>query len=223
MVLYILKRLLIFIPTLIIIALAAFISSINAPGDPVERLMRAADSEGGTSEQSVASKQARQQLREDLGLDRPVFYVGISTMAHPDTLYRVADRDHKKMLGKLAVKNGNWGRVSDYYHALVNYEAQHKLIVIDSILKQVGKDSLVIKVDSISGALDSQMVFKPQYSRNEITDVRNLSNVEVASILQTADMDVVSAKFDSLAKLYSEYEFMSPLVPELEGAKQTVK
>ena len=34
---YILKRLLIFIPTLFVIALATFYLSVNVPGDPVEQ------------------------------------------------------------------------------------------------------------------------------------------------------------------------------------------
>ena len=61
---YILKRIVVFIPTLLIISLMAFIISISAPGDPVERLLRAADSEGGTSEQSSAVAQQRQELRQ---------------------------------------------------------------------------------------------------------------------------------------------------------------
>ena len=43
---YIFKRILIFIPTLIIITLLGFIISINAPGDPVERMMVAAQNGG---------------------------------------------------------------------------------------------------------------------------------------------------------------------------------
>ena len=44
---YTLKRLLAFIPMIIAISLIAFIISINAPGDPVESLTKAAGNEGG--------------------------------------------------------------------------------------------------------------------------------------------------------------------------------
>jgi len=43
---YALKRILTFIPMLIAISLLSFVISINAPGDPVERLSKAAGNEG---------------------------------------------------------------------------------------------------------------------------------------------------------------------------------
>jgi ABC-type microcin C transport system permease subunit YejB len=39
MVQYIFRRLLFFIPTLVVISLLAFVISIQAPGDPVDRLL----------------------------------------------------------------------------------------------------------------------------------------------------------------------------------------
>ena len=44
---YIFRRILIFIPTLFIISLLAFVISVNAPGDPVEALF--SGGEGGGS------------------------------------------------------------------------------------------------------------------------------------------------------------------------------
>jgi ABC-type microcin C transport system permease subunit YejB len=41
---YILRRILFFIPTLFIITLLAFIISVNAPGDPVERMISSSKS-----------------------------------------------------------------------------------------------------------------------------------------------------------------------------------
>ena len=43
---YAIKRILTFIPMLIAISLLSFVISINAPGDPVERLSKAAGNEG---------------------------------------------------------------------------------------------------------------------------------------------------------------------------------
>ncbi len=61
---YIFKRLIVFIPTLIIISLLAFVISINAPGDPVERLSKSANKEGTASEQSSATKKVKQDIRK---------------------------------------------------------------------------------------------------------------------------------------------------------------
>ena len=85
---------------LIAISLIAFIISINAPGDPVERLSKAAGNEGSAEQQSGASKKIKQELRKKLGLDLPIFYVSISDLASCDTLYKIQDKYHKSNLKK---------------------------------------------------------------------------------------------------------------------------
>ena len=77
---YVIKRILTFIPMIIAISLIAFIISINAPGDPVERLTKSAGSEGTADEQSGASKKEKQEIRKKLGLDLPIFYINISNL-----------------------------------------------------------------------------------------------------------------------------------------------
>ena len=66
---YTIERVLTFIPMLIAISLLSFVISINAPGDPVERLAKSAESEGSAQEQSGASKKIKAELRKKLGLD----------------------------------------------------------------------------------------------------------------------------------------------------------
>ena len=61
---YTIERLITFIPMLIAISLIAFIISIMAPADPVERLSKAAGTEGSADEQSSASKKIKQELRK---------------------------------------------------------------------------------------------------------------------------------------------------------------
>jgi peptide/nickel transport system permease protein len=69
---YLLRRILLFIPTLLVISLVSFIILVNSPGDPVERMMQA----GGTGELVPSGLQEKQRaaLRHELGLDLPVFY-----------------------------------------------------------------------------------------------------------------------------------------------------
>ena len=92
---YTIQRVLTFIPMLIAISLLSFIISINAPGDPVERLAKTSESEGSAQEQSGASKKIKQELRKKLGLDLPIFYFSISDLANSDTLYRIQDKYQK--------------------------------------------------------------------------------------------------------------------------------
>ena len=110
---------------LIAISLIAFIISINAPGDPVERLSKAAGNEGSAEQQSGASKKIKQELRKKLGLDLPIFYMSITDIASSDTLYKVQDKYHKSNLEALTHQSGNWQAVSDYYNSLLKLQDAH--------------------------------------------------------------------------------------------------
>jgi peptide/nickel transport system permease protein len=142
---YTLRRLLIFIPMLIAISLLAFIISINAPGDPVDRLTKAAGNEGGADQQSGTAKKDKEAKRKQLGLDLPIFYFSIGDIASSDTLYKVQDRDHRENLEVLTHQFGNWIAVSNYYHALLSFQKSLQKINIDIIHQQ---DSSIDKVKS---------------------------------------------------------------------------
>jgi ABC-type dipeptide/oligopeptide/nickel transport system permease component len=90
---YIGKRILVFLPTLFVITLLGFIIAINAPGDPVEKMVSAASSSGEMGKQSISQQEQKIFWRKKLGLDLPVFYFSISSLAAPDTLYRVYDKN----------------------------------------------------------------------------------------------------------------------------------
>ena len=124
---YTIQRLITFIPMLIAISLIAFIISINAPGDPVERLSKSAGNEGGAEQESGASKKEKQEIRKRLGLDLPIFYVSIGSIASSDTLYKIQDKYHKKNLKALTHQSGNWSSVSNYYKNLLSFYDEIKL------------------------------------------------------------------------------------------------
>lgn len=111
---YIIRRLLIFIPTLVAISLLAFIISINSPADPVEQLARSATAEGNSNAESSATEKIKNQIRERLGLDLPVFYFSLKTLADCDTLNKVSSKAQRKSLNALTRQFGNWEYVNDY-------------------------------------------------------------------------------------------------------------
>ena len=115
---YILRRILIFIPTLIIISMLAFEISISAPGDPVERLLNSTDTEGGQGKNVKVTEALKQQKRHELGLDLPVFYISLGSLADCDTLYKIPDKAQRENLAHLTSIHGNWEKVSAYYQAL---------------------------------------------------------------------------------------------------------
>ena len=110
----VLHRILIFIPTVLLISLLAFVISINAPGDPVEKLAIAMGQDG-TSSQNVASNIAsKNKIRQMLGLDRPVFYLGLGALSDCDTLYKIVDREKREALQDLNREVGNWDALMDF-------------------------------------------------------------------------------------------------------------
>jgi peptide/nickel transport system permease protein len=119
---YLLKRVLIFIPTLLVISLLAFGLSKLAPGDPVELSSR-----GGLGDAQRDLANAERVYREkarQLGLDRPAFYCGFVPLAYPDTLYRILKRGQRETLAKLTAQHGNWAEISAYYHQINRLEHQ---------------------------------------------------------------------------------------------------
>jgi peptide/nickel transport system permease protein len=117
---YILKRILFFVPTLIVISLISFVISLNAPGDPVEVMMQGS-ADVQNANQEIGEKQYLQK-RHELGLDLPVFYFSLASMAKPDTLYRIHKPSERKMLKKMIAEYGNWQTIQQYFLALKKLE-----------------------------------------------------------------------------------------------------
>ena len=67
---YVLKRILIFIPTLIAISMAIFFLNLLAPGDPVENMLNL--SGGGESGGNMADKMAQQRQDQFISSDAAV-------------------------------------------------------------------------------------------------------------------------------------------------------
>jgi len=195
---YALKRILTFIPMLIAISLIAFIISINAPGDPVERLSKAAGNEGSAEKQSGASKKIKQELRKKLGLDLPIFYLSITDLSSCDTLYRVQDRYHKENLESLTHQSGNWEAVSDYYTTLLTFQKLQQKIKAKDI---VTKDSTL--------------------DLNAVNEANNQIGFEIGSLLETAEKILITRKIDKMTSLITENAFLLSLGNPLNNIKTT--
>ena len=195
---YAIKRILTFIPMLIAISLLSFVISIKAPGDPVERLSKAAGSEGSAEQQSGASKKIKQELRKKLGLDLPIFYLSITDLASSDTLYKVQDKYHKANLEALTHQSGNWQAVSDYYSSLLSLQKAHQ---------QVNAKTIVVNDTSLSLNLVNESV--------------NQLGFEIGSLLETSNKDIVALKFEKMNSLLKENIFLSDLEDPLANVKQT--
>jgi peptide/nickel transport system permease protein len=130
---YIAKRVLLFFPTLLIITVIGFMISVNAPGDPVERLMTAASSVGEVGTQSASQQEQKTYWKKKLGLDLPVFYFSLTKLSYPDTLYKIYDKDENQALSRLIDEYGNWDEIAVYYNKLDLFYTKLLAFKIDTI------------------------------------------------------------------------------------------
>ena len=114
---YILKRILIFIPTLFIISLLTFILIAAAPGDPAETMLNRSGGEGQASDR-LATEKSYIELRHKFGLDLPIFYFAVTNEAQNDTLIRIPNKNQRETLDRIVYQYGNWPQIEDYYHQL---------------------------------------------------------------------------------------------------------
>ncbi|MGL4598959.1 MAG: hypothetical protein ACRCYO_15685, partial [Bacteroidia bacterium] len=140
---YIVRRVLIFIPTLFAISLIAFAISVNAPGDPVEVLTTGAKGGEGAGSLADGAVREKEKLRHELGLDLPVFYISLSNIASPDTLYKIYDKPRRESLERLIHTYGNWDEISQWYQSLLALDQACKSIVPDSVVLRMRGDSAV--------------------------------------------------------------------------------
>lgn len=151
MIKYIAKRLLIFIPTLIIISLLAFVISLNSPTDPVENLVNASVNESDLSAESGASEKLRQEVRKKLGLDLPVFFLSLSNLAQSDTLYKIPERSHQENLSRLTERYGSWDAVQTYYHNVIRLKNSLKVLSSDTnpVVNQTQLNEMTLASNSL--------------------------------------------------------------------------
>lgn len=192
---YILKRILIFIPTLIIITLLGFVISINAPGDPVERMVSCAQSGGEMGTQSLSQMQDKIFWRKKLGLDLPVFYFSITSLSRPDTLYRIYDKNEREALDRLVSEYGNWQEIQDYY----NKESKF----YSSLIRYVP---------------DTNDIRQP--GKNTATENINQLKYEALALKSSYEDQVIKAKMSKIKNLMSGSPFLNKFIPEFDETEK---
>ena len=121
---YILKRIFLFIPTLIAISFLTFFISINAPGDPVEILLNRVEGNQSQSAQKSAEEKDYAELHHKLGFDLPLFYFSLTDATVSDTLYKIPNPTVRETLKRLSNEYGSWENVSAYYMAIRKFEVE---------------------------------------------------------------------------------------------------
>lgn len=108
---YIVRRLLLSIPTLIVISWIIFGLSKCASIDPVIAIFGPDLSSGLDPE---AQAETYRMKSSKIGLDLPAFYFSLSSTAYPDTLYRIFPPERRTRNTRLAGQVNNWPLVNTY-------------------------------------------------------------------------------------------------------------
>ncbi len=161
---YLLRRLLIFFPTLLVISFLAFGLSQCTPGDPVEHTLPTG--EKGYISQEVYDRNYRQTAHQ-MGLDLPIFYLSITSAAFPDTLHRIVRKDYRENLEKLIQQYGNWPQISTYFRSLLDLDQQlarlpDSLRMTNKVRSELSLLYLNYRDRSIQAKLDSMEHFTQQ-------------------------------------------------------------
>lgn len=112
---YVLRRLLIAMPTLFMVCVVVFAISKCAPGDPVEDAFGPNPVATGDPEtEGIIYRNKAAQL----GLDMPVFFFSVTTAAYPDSFWNIFPPDRRQKLAMLLEQTGNWATTRSYDTAL---------------------------------------------------------------------------------------------------------
>jgi peptide/nickel transport system permease protein len=120
MTVFLLKRLLLFVPTLLAVSLIAFGLSRLTPGDPVLHYLVTNPFETAisTPQALLQAEKHYRQAAGTLGQDKPAFYLSVKAKAWPDTLHRIVPRDRRETLEKLIARYGNWEQIEAWHQEL---------------------------------------------------------------------------------------------------------
>lgn len=170
---------------------------ISAPGDPVERMVVAAQSGGEIGSQTANQIEQKKFWSKKLGLDLPIFYFSLNTLAHSDTLYRIYDRNERNSLDRLTSEYGNWPAISSYFDAIGELNAAHTSLKVDSSMAM-------------------------GFPLDEVKENINKSYFESSALKATYNDKVIQAKIDALKEIY-QAPYMSSFTDKLANVESALK
>lgn len=191
---YLFKRILIFIPTLLVISLIAFWLSKMAPGDPTDEFT-------GHDSGLESTERIRDDIAKRLGLDKPAFYINFTSKAYPDTLYNIKSRYKRENLKKLTAQYGNWPEIQNYYQKIRALQIQ-----LENVPDTLARDQVI----NIGKALNMLFVkFKDNQISAQIEKIKSnafqnhdLKNHVETSVIELEDAFIAVKENASPSLLY---------------------
>lgn len=137
---YVIRRLLLALPTLFVISLVTFAMS-RFTGTGLE-------SENYREKPAAYLEKARK-----LGLDQPLFYCGLTSLAYPDTLHRIFPLEVREHLEVLTRQSGNWAAAGRFWQAVTTGLDPDLKSVAGPVLITFKSLRQIRDLDKLSGAL----------------------------------------------------------------------
>jgi peptide/nickel transport system permease protein len=150
----------ILVPTMLVIMSLSFMISRNTPGDMVQVIASVnEDQQHATVLSKEESNREYARVKKELGLEGPVFYLSLTSLAYPDTLHKILRRNEKRALERLIGDYGNWDEISAYYHSVCALEERaFRMKTPDSINNDL--NALKISLNSLRFvATKSEIIF----------------------------------------------------------------
>lgn len=170
---YIVKRILYLIPTLLLISLLAFMISSASPGDPEGQAPCDWRSSAPTMSYEDCEA-ARYFIRKKLNRHLPLFYLRIGSMAEPDTLYRIYESDTRLAMSRLLNQQGKWPLVDGWHRSLKTLRKTY------AALQKTGTNREFEQNQQTSTALNLSLRLFRTYESTEITGILDqLENLHI--------------------------------------------
>lgn len=113
MLIFLLKRIFLFVPTLLLIVILAFFLSKMTPADPVETMLQMQ----GVTQDNNRSKQEYARIYQLLHLDKPDFYFSVIPDFYPDNVSQIIHQDNRHLAKSLLKQRIPYRSILQYLNA----------------------------------------------------------------------------------------------------------
>lgn len=183
---YAIKRVIQIIPTIFVIAIAAFMLQSLAPGDTVADRLTV---EGVTIHNSRDDYlSAYRDLQKKMHRDIPLFYFSIAPSYFPDTLHRIIPKQKKTLLTNLLRQTKDWNTVEEFY--VIHLKARREL-------EAQSKDYKIALsvVNKMANAMDLGGI-----SSHQLALLDNLKDLDNSTLPYTSSLVETINKFNSSSR-----------------------
>ncbi len=183
MIVYMIRRVVLIIPTIFIILVLSFVLKNLAPGDDVGRQLELDGAMKALSGEHYM--EAYRTIAVRYSLDKPQFYFSITPSYFPDTLHRIFPKEKKEMLTSMLRQTKNWEQCNLFNSLL----SQIKLD-LSKFEEEVEIKSLIRKIEldkSLSDVKSRIVDLSKTYNDSDLTIESLSSLIGLVNEMETAN------------------------------------